>query len=141
MTDNSDIPSITNSSGYNGFSNWETWQVNLWSDNDYGTYKAKVAMQGNAHPEGSWDADGFHICYNNGFKPWTALKAEAWFRSVYPDGTPDMCNKELAEEKVLVNGNSCASSGKHRLWEDPKMGAACYDLVNWNEIADSWNSP
>lgn len=65
---------------YNGWTNWETWQVNLWSDNDQTTYRYKLRMQGEVHPEGTWQfSDGwsskFVLDTSNHFVPWTATKA------------------------------------------------------------------
>ena len=54
---------------YNGWANWETWNVALWFDNDEALYHAK-----------------------EGFKkgPWAAAWAKAFAAITMPDGTPDM---------------------------------------------------
>lgn len=54
---------------YNGWTNWETWNVVLWVDNDEGLYNARR------------DASNGH---------YTAERAEAFVRDILPDGTPDM---------------------------------------------------
>lgn len=55
---------------YNGWTNWETWNVALWIDNDYGTYKAKI------------DALRRRIIAG----PETCRQ---WVQNLLPDGTPD----------------------------------------------------
>ena len=51
---------------YNGWENYETWNVALWFGNDEGLYHA----------------------YRNG-RPHTAETAEALARKCFPNGTPD----------------------------------------------------
>lgn len=52
---------------YNGWTNWETWQVPLWIDNDECTYRARCRVS-----------------------EWTADSVENFAREMFPDGTPDM---------------------------------------------------
>lgn len=52
---------------YNGWKNWETWNLNLWAMNDEGAY-GKV-----------WSG-----------RPYTAQSAESMGRKLWPGGTPDM---------------------------------------------------
>ena len=42
---------MTNESGYNGWKNYETWNVALWIDNDRGSYGTRQAMAQEA-----WDS-------------------------------------------------------------------------------------
>ena len=72
---------------YNGWTNWQTWQVPLWIDNDEYMYKVRAR-----------ETD------------WTAGRVEEFTRDMLPEGTPDM------ESDTDYNG------------------------VNWQEIADAWNS-
>jgi len=51
---------------YNGYTNYETWNVQLWISNEEGSYK---------------DAKRH--------KPFNADSAEEYVKSVYPKGTPD----------------------------------------------------
>jgi hypothetical protein len=51
---------------YNGWSNWETWNVNLWAMNEEPAYRA--------------------VCAG---RPYTADSAETLARELFPDGTPD----------------------------------------------------
>lgn len=76
-------------SEYNGWANYETWNVDLWISNDEGSYKSARRQQ-----------------------PFDASSAEEFVKELYPEGTPD--------------------------FED--MGKAkCYDEVNWEEVAESFN--
>lgn len=52
---------------YNGWKNWETWNVTLWCDNEYGIYRARMQQ-----------------------KPRTAEEVEGFVRCFFPNGTPDM---------------------------------------------------
>lgn len=54
---------------YNGWSNYETWNVALWAGNDEKSYK-----------------------YVRANMPYTAAKAESIAREMYSEGTPDMDN-------------------------------------------------
>ena len=58
---------------YNGWENWETWNVALWFANEEPLYRR-----------------------THSGRPWTAAGAEELAREVYPDGTPDMDPAELA---------------------------------------------
>ena len=52
---------------YNGWSNWESWNVALWVNNEEPMYRAM----------------------RRGL-PYTASEAEAFCKELMPDGTPDM---------------------------------------------------
>lgn len=56
---------------YNGWSNWQTWNVNLWLQNDEGLYNA------------AW-----------GGRPYTSQSLRELVElELLPDGTPDMDNR------------------------------------------------
>lgn len=55
---------------YNGWKNWETWNVALWCDNEEGIYRDRMRQ-----------------------KPRTAKECEAFVREYYPNGTPDMLSR------------------------------------------------
>ncbi len=58
---------MQNDSTYEGWSNWETWNVALWADNEYAVYCDRIRTA-------SWDGE-----------------AVANFIAIYwPNGTPDM---------------------------------------------------
>lgn len=45
---------------YQGYTNWDTWAVNLWAGNDYGLYKRGVALMAamlKREQRGNFDAD------------------------------------------------------------------------------------
>jgi len=52
---------------YEGWTNWETWNVALWCDNEYGIYQQR------------FDAKG----------PWTPEAARDFVLEYFPNGTPD----------------------------------------------------
>jgi len=58
---------------YNGWTNWETWNVALWCDNEEVIYRAK------------WRS-----------KPDTAVAVAFFVRDWFPDGTPDMDSTDSA---------------------------------------------
>ena len=69
-------------STYNGWTNWATWNVALWVDNQEEYYFARVArVKGNAGKE------------------WTAEAVEDFVRAIFPEGTPDM-----ADGVMMVDG-------------------------------------
>ncbi len=49
------------STGYNGWTNYETWNVNLWIDNEYGSYKRKQSFL-RAHSEDMNESDVEQFC-------------------------------------------------------------------------------
>ncbi len=80
---------------YQGWTNWATWNVALWlgnTENVYRDYRDRLAHHG----------------------PFTAKTAEAFVRSTWPHGTPDM------------------RSPHHRKWG--KLAD-----VDWQSIADDMN--
>jgi len=56
--------------GYNGWTNYETWNINLWIDNEEPLYRDKMRFIRST--------------------ALTAKRVEAYCREVYPEGTPDM---------------------------------------------------
>jgi hypothetical protein len=55
---------------YNGWTNWETWQINLWLDNEEPLYREKVRFL----KRGDLKDD----------------RVESFCREQFPEGTPDM---------------------------------------------------
>ena len=60
-------------STYNGWTNWATWNVALWVDNQHEYYFARVETA-------------------EMVKKWTAEAVEDFVRTIFPEGTPDMMN-------------------------------------------------
>lgn len=56
-------------SDYCGWTNWATWQVNIWSDENETIYRDKV---------------------RRGFRKWTGASVREFITDWFPDGTPDM---------------------------------------------------
>ena len=61
--------------GYNGWTNWATWNANLWVDNEESIYKDRV-----------WRA-----------LDWTEESAKKFFLEWFPEGTPDMGSSDIDE--------------------------------------------
>jgi len=66
---------------YNGWTNYETWNINLWLDNEEPLYRQKK--------------DFIRRCVI------TADNIEQFCRDIFPDGTPDMDGG--ADDMNLVN--------------------------------------
>ena len=56
---------------YNGWSNWATWNVNLWLGNSERYYFARIDVE-------------------KSIEQWTAETAESFVRTLLPKGTADM---------------------------------------------------
>jgi hypothetical protein len=61
---------IEQEQAYQGWRNWETWNVALWIENDETLYKKMRSLL-----------------------PFNKIKAEGFVRRVYPSGTPDMVSE------------------------------------------------
>lgn len=75
-------------SDYNGWTNYETWNIPLWIDNEYSIYQDRMVR----------------------LKPgsrWTARGVEAFARYRFPDGTPDM---DGAADYAKVNWQEIADN-------------------------------
>jgi len=59
---------------YNGWTNWETWQILLWADNEEPLYRWLMDWCGQ---------------WRGGMLP-DSRSVEMLFRDMFPDGTPDM---------------------------------------------------
>ena len=68
---------------YNGWTNWETWQILLWATNDQTLYDETTEFVN-------------FFAWRAGFE----AKVINFFRSMFPNGTPDM---DSAEEMNAVN--------------------------------------
>lgn len=80
---------------YNGWKNWETWNVNLWIDNEEPTYREKVRFLRRAHRANDIDAD----------------TVREFCEDMFPNGTPDMQNDEketVAEQWAKVDWSELA---------------------------------
>jgi hypothetical protein len=64
---------------YNGWTNWETWQINLWLDNEESSYRDKQRFLRKVADWLDYKPDDYVeneiICYVN---------------EAFPEGTPDM---------------------------------------------------
>jgi hypothetical protein len=105
-----------NNNFYNGWTNYETWVVNLWMDNEEGTYDY-------------WREVAADI-YNHAEQP--ALGGLGMTRmddAVYLLADRLKNDHEEAKDEILSNTNLSAS-----LWAD-LLGAALSE-ANWREIAE-----
>jgi hypothetical protein len=72
---------------YNGWANYETWNVPLWIGNEEPLYRAMLDR-----------------------RPFTATEAEAFAREIFPDGTPDFDDRGGAKAYELVNWGEVAEA-------------------------------
>jgi hypothetical protein len=73
---------------YNGWTNWETWQVLLWADNEQSLHREVCKFVRRAAPLAAFD-----------------LECKTFFHSMFPEGTPDM---DGAHEMNNVNWTEIA---------------------------------
>jgi hypothetical protein len=83
---------MADNKGYNGWKNWETWQINLWLDNEEPSYREKVRFvkRGNLSDE----------------------QVESWVREQFPNGTPDMDPGDMAKVDWEEIGNHFREEAK-----------------------------
>jgi hypothetical protein len=80
---------------YNGYTNWATWNVELWLSSDEPLYRVQQSWI--KHHKGKISADA----------------VEAFCEDVFPDGTPDMkTDKRMSE----VNFQELA-----KMWEEERL--------------------
>lgn len=89
---------------YEGWTNWNTWNVNLWFDNEEPLYKAKRRFM-----------------FNHGRYGIKAEHLEQVARAIFPRGTPDM--EQGASELDAVNWQEIADAWQVEFDEDirPKI--------------------
>jgi hypothetical protein len=75
-------------SDYNGWTNWETWQILLWANNDQHLYNLTTEFVEWASPLASFD-----------------YKCQRFFYDMFPNGTPDM---DGVEDMKAVNWKEIA---------------------------------
>tara|TARA_E500000305_G_C3869036_1_gene164229 strand:+ start:281 stop:553 length:273 start_codon:yes stop_codon:yes gene_type:complete len=75
---------------YNGWTNWQTWNVLIWLDNEQNLYNAKESfIRRNEHKQ------NFEII------------VKSFLTDIFPNGTPDM---KTAEEMEAVNYEEIAET-------------------------------
>ncbi len=75
---------------YNGYTNYETWNVHLWITNDEPSYRAMLCTRGDS--------------------PWTPARARALVRRLYPHGTPDLADRGKSRAYARVNWQEVADA-------------------------------
>jgi len=92
---------------YQGWANWETWNVALWFGNDYGLYQAVKEHS----------------------KRFTADSAEEFVRELLPDGTPDFhggSSREIARAYAKVDWQEIADDFNEMRGEEAKEARRPY---------------
>jgi hypothetical protein len=100
--------------GYQGWANYETWNVALWIDNEQGTYSERCRMAEQAKEDAAEDE-------NVASGIWTAEQA-ARYRLA------DTLKEWVTDELMPDLGASMAAD---------LLGAALSE-VDWQEIAENW---
>jgi hypothetical protein len=108
---------------YNGWTNYETWNVKLWMDNDQASCNGYAAMAQEAYDEAGDGLSAYAKFAGREIftrKERAALLLSGKLKTEY----------EEASEQILEQSGQTAS-----VWAD-LLGAALSE-VNWKEIADS----
>jgi len=63
--------------GYNGWTNWATWNAALWMNNNESTYHNRIRR--------------------HRFDEWTGDDVATFFQEFFPKGTPDMDKNDLGK--------------------------------------------
>lgn len=66
----------TTNKTYNGWKNWQTWNVALWLGNDEGLYRAAIEAR--------------EAMKRDGYRGFNAERARDWVMDALPKGTRDM---------------------------------------------------
>ncbi len=98
---------------YNGYTNYETWCVNLWIDNEEGSYNHVYAMASDVF-ESSEDSYNYSINFTKEENALNELE--------------DQIKDYIKETNPLADNASLFSD---------LLGSAL-DNVNWREIAENW---
>jgi hypothetical protein len=80
---------------YEGWKNWETWNVALWCDNDQGIYRDRMNV-----------------------KPRTAGEVHDFVQSYFPRGTPDMQDQDPFEPREEVDWQEIADHWSEEYTEE-----------------------
>lgn len=91
-----------NTQEYNGYTNWETWNVCLWLQNDEGIYKEAKRFRrfhSNTELDGEWVVGGQD-----------AKRIVSGVGGVMQDGTPDFDNAAQFEEVNWQQVAECINS-------------------------------
>jgi len=83
-----------NENDYNGWTNWETWNLKLWLDNDEGTYREVQRIVNRAYSVDKLEDE-----------------LKGYVLDIMPDGTPDM---DGTKDLFKVNFTEIAES----LWSE-----------------------
>jgi|TARA_R110002096_G_scaffold33801_1_gene97245 hypothetical protein len=88
---------------YNGWTNWETWNIANWIDDDYSIYMCR--------------------CNYVTFEPWNVTSVKSFIRDMFPNGTPDFansigCNTSSDYWDEVVNYDEIADAWNSEYKED-----------------------
>ncbi len=73
---------MTTASDYNGWTNWATWQINLWIDNEEPFYRAKQRLLRRISGDDSTESYEWVV---------------EFIENIFPEGTPDMDPNDMKD--------------------------------------------